>query len=76
MTSYYKFLRTSWKYKNKVNNGRKHLFKHLLYFPSLGILKYTAKEKTPMSTTWPKSRGTVTNPIGTRRVTVTHLLSV
>lgn len=51
MTSYYKFLRTRRKYKNKVNNGRKHLFKRLLYFPGLGILKYTAKEKTLMSTT-------------------------
>lgn len=76
MTSYYKFLRTRRKYKNKVNNGRKHFSKRLPYFPGLGILKYTAKEKTPMSTAWPKSRGTVTNPIGTRRVTVTHLLSV
>lgn len=51
MTSYYKFLRTRRKYKNKVNNGRKHFFKRLLYFPGLGILKYTAKEKIPMSTT-------------------------
>lgn len=66
MISYYQFLRMRRKCTNKVNNGRKHFLKHLLYFPGLGILKYTAKEKNPMSTTWPKSQGTITNPIGTR----------